>query len=230
MTIKEIKAKKSTWDRTWSKRKKIKIDNTNLVIFNKIKEHVNFKNKDILELGAGGGRLSWLALKNGAHSVTLIDYSQQALNHAQKLFGESFKKVSFIQADLFKFKSPKKYDLVFSSGLIEHFKGQKFNQCVQKHFNLSKDLVLFIVPASPHYNDLRAKMKNTIRDFGWQRPIKLSKMKEICCQSKAKILINQRFYGLYGTSYLSLIPLPKFIDKKIGGLIITICKNDKKNN
>ena len=216
-----------TWNNLWHKYQNINIDQNSWRIFEQICDHINLKGKKVLELGAGAGRLSYLILKNGAESVTLVDYSNQALKHAKKLFGRR-KKVNFIASDLFDFSPRTKYDLVFSSGLIEHYRGKKFSDCLKKHFDLSSDLVIFVVPASPHYNDLRAKMKKTIKDFGWQKPIKAKKMERVCQKFGSQIILNKRFHTFYGIRFLSILSLPKAIDQKIGGLLITICQKRKK--
>lgn len=217
---KEITTREKTWDSNWASQKDIPIDNTSMWIIEEMKNIINFNGKNILELGAGSGRLSYLALKNGAKSVTLVDFSDRAFKHAYKLFNNS-KKVNFIKANLLKFKSKKKYDLVFSSGLIEHFKGDKFTRCVKKHFILSNDLVAFIVPSSPHLNDIRAKTKRTIQKVGWQKPISLKNMEKICKNNNAELIQNIRFHTFYP---ILEVRLPKSIDKRTGGLILTICK------
>jgi hypothetical protein len=38
------------------------------------------------------------------------------------------------------------YDIVWSNGLIEHFEGEERQRIVDRHFRLSRDWVLFVVP------------------------------------------------------------------------------------
>jgi cyclopropane fatty-acyl-phospholipid synthase-like methyltransferase len=225
--LKQIAAKKETWENTWKKQKGVPFDKTTLRIFKEFQDYVNIRNKETIELGAGIGRLSYLALKNGAKKVTLLDYSKNALNLAKTQFGRKSPKFEMKQADLFKFKSRKKYDIVFSSGLIEHFRGKKFDDCIKKHFELSKSLVVFIIPASPHYNDIRVRTKNATSKFGWQKPMTLRQVKKAVIKHSQKIITNHRFHTFYGVVRLRGWYLPEYLDKRMGGLILTVCKKKK---
>ena len=53
-----------------------------------------------------------------------------------------------IQADIREFKDKKKYDLVFSSGLLEHFPIEEIPDIIKKMATLSKNYVLNYVPNS----------------------------------------------------------------------------------
>jgi cyclopropane fatty-acyl-phospholipid synthase-like methyltransferase len=210
----QITAKKSTWESTWSKE-------TNIIF-----DRIVLKNKETLELGAGTGRLSCLLLKNGAKRVTLLDYSKEGEKKSRRFFKKT-DKANYKTIDLFKFKSSKKYDIVFSSGLIEHFQGKKFDQCLKKHFELSKNIVFLIVPASPHYNDIRVKTKKSLEKYGWQKPMTLKEMEKLVESNNSKIVINKRFLSFYGIRFLGSISLPKIIERVTGGLIISVYKKTK---
>jgi|LSQX01.1.fsa_nt_gb hypothetical protein len=53
-----------------------------------------------------------------------------------------------VQADIREFKDKKKYDLVFSSGLLEHFPIEEIPDIIKKMATLSKNYVLNYVPNS----------------------------------------------------------------------------------
>lgn len=53
-----------------------------------------------------------------------------------------------IKADIFEYKSSKKYDLVYSSGLLEHFTSETAIELIKKMAALSKNYVLNFVPNS----------------------------------------------------------------------------------
>jgi len=53
-----------------------------------------------------------------------------------------------IKDDIFEYKSPKKYDLVYSSGLLEHFAPETAIELIKKMAGLSKNYVLNFVPNS----------------------------------------------------------------------------------
>lgn len=100
--------------------------------FNSLLKSISLDNLDVLELGSGTGNNSlYLAKKNSIRSVTLVDFSELALQRAhEKDFPCQLTK---IQQDLLGFSSQKQYGFVHSTGLIEHFMGQERLAVVQKH-------------------------------------------------------------------------------------------------
>ena len=71
------------------------------------------KDLDVLNVFSYSGGFSVSAFAGGAKSVTSLDYSQGALDLAQKSFLLNFNKEhDIICADFFKYESDKKYDLV----------------------------------------------------------------------------------------------------------------------
>jgi predicted RNA methylase len=57
---------------------KVEFDFSTRYVFEKISSRCSLLDKEILELGCGAGRLSYLALKRGAASVTLVDSSPRS--------------------------------------------------------------------------------------------------------------------------------------------------------
>ncbi len=81
-----------------------------------------FKNKDLLELGAGSGQFT-LAYDNFGSRCTLVEYDPRSVINAKNIF-KKYSKNSFkiVQSDIFKFKSSKKYSLVSCTGVAQHTK------------------------------------------------------------------------------------------------------------
>lgn len=200
-----MKAEKAIWNTTWSKKcNKVFIDAMNIKIFNEIKKASNITDKKIIELGCGSGVLSYLMLLNKANKVTLVDFSIEALNLARLLF-KNKKNVNFILTDLFKLKTTKKYDIVFSSGVVEHFSGKLRKEAIYKHLDLSKDIIIIIVPAKPHYNTIRHKKKRVIELFGWQEAFSKIEIKKLIEENREfEIILNKRFYPLYSIDIYEL--------------------------
>lgn len=93
----------------------------------------------IVELGAGEGDLS-IALADMGHSVTMVDFSPTALQHAQARFEKMQLSSSSIQNDVFDFaeKFESQFDVVISMGLAEHYSGQKRQDVIDIHYSLLK--------------------------------------------------------------------------------------------
>lgn len=99
-----------------------------------------WKNVKAVEIGSGMGWHNFVAATEGAE-VTFLDYSQPALDLARKR-AEAFSLNAFyIFGDAFEIlkESDRKYNLSWSFGTAEHFKGEKRQQFFQLHFD-------FIVP------------------------------------------------------------------------------------
>ena len=89
-----------------------------------IKECGDIKNKKILDIGCGSGRLSYLLGKEGA-DVIGIDYSQNMIELANKFLStKKIKgKIKFACCDFLKnFEEEKKYDISIALGVFDYLK------------------------------------------------------------------------------------------------------------
>jgi 2-polyprenyl-3-methyl-5-hydroxy-6-metoxy-1,4-benzoquinol methylase len=99
----------------------------------------------VLEAGAGAGWHSLALARTGRFQVTLLDFSEQALRHARALFEREGCTASFVLADA-REPGAAEYDLVFNSGVLEHFPFADQVQLVQAMASRSTNLVLALVP------------------------------------------------------------------------------------
>jgi SAM-dependent methyltransferase len=100
-----------------------------------------------LELGSGSGELSAHLACQG-RQVTLLDFSQDQLLFANKLFELSHIHGKFIHGDVLN-KLPfqdKSFDCVWSSGLLEHFEDKEIEYILSESVRVSKNIVLALVP------------------------------------------------------------------------------------
>ena len=132
-----------------------------------------------LEIGAGAGRLSMQLKKEYGAECTMIDSSKKAF--------ELFKEMNpgekgYIVEDVFKHKLKKKYDLVMSDGLIEHFKGERQRELLRIHKNASKRYVVVFAPKPAWwYNAIRWLMKATgTWNFGYEKPLTMQELEGLC--------------------------------------------------
>ncbi len=96
-----------------------------------------WKNVKAIEIGSGMGWHNFVAATEGAE-VTFLDYSEPALNLARKRAEAFSLKATYIYGDAFKIlkENNKEYNLSWSFGTAEHFKGDKRQKFFQLHFNV----------------------------------------------------------------------------------------------
>lgn len=102
----------------------------------------NLKGLDLIELGSGMGLTSYFFAKKGGN-VTLLDNSKKVKNLIKSYFENV--KYTFILNDLFDYSLNKKYDLVTSFGLCEHFIKKRRKEVLQKHIDLLKKKGIAII-------------------------------------------------------------------------------------
>ena len=110
----------------------------------------------VVEIGAGTGTHAALMAARGAR-VAVLDYSEEALARARRLFGSLNLSAEFIRADALALDDGLRgrFDLAMSFGLAEHFLDEARRRIVGAHFELvrSGGLALVSVPnrANPPY-------------------------------------------------------------------------------
>lgn len=97
----------------------------------------SFKDVKVIEIGAGSGTNACLMAKRGA-AVTILDYSEKAIERSRIFFERNNQKAEFILEDALAL-SPEllsKYDISMSFGLTEHFRGEDRININKAHFDL----------------------------------------------------------------------------------------------
>ena len=167
--------------------------------FDRLLDSNSLADKEILELGSGTGDNSlYLAQQHYAGSVTLLDFSEQALAkvHAARYQFPVIK----VQEDLFAFQPQKQYDFVHSTGLIEHFEGDRRLAVVRKHAECTRQggFVMIWVPVRTPLFSLLTRFN---RLLGIEEiPFTERELKALCIQSDLYIVNESRtaFGILYG--------------------------------
>lgn len=101
------------------------------------------KNSKIIDVGCGTGRTLKLFRKNGYYNSIGIDISKDSLSICKKRGLKLNKDVFLNDIKSNKYK-PKSFDLVFSEGLLEHFKNMQ--PTVNAMCRVSKKYVLVLQP------------------------------------------------------------------------------------
>lgn len=104
------------------------------------------KGSSLLELGSGSGHLSGIMAKAG-FKVSLLDFSQIALDKAQSFFKYHNLEGCFIHDDITDLSIiNQEYDLVWNSGVMEHFSDEKLLSTLQAIKKITTKFFLCIVP------------------------------------------------------------------------------------
>lgn len=133
----------AVWDRLWSSSHSIQKDDEllhrereshrwRLVTDRVLRTFSSFHGLRVLELGSGRGDLATLCAEQGAN-VTLLDASKRALQQAGARFDRLGLRATHITGDLFHSAPNGAFDLVISSGVIEHFRGADRTAAVKAH-------------------------------------------------------------------------------------------------
>lgn len=160
----------NVWDKgIWSLVKNVKFDFMTLYIMEHILATASLKGKTVLELGAGTGRLSYLALKYGARKVTLVDSSTKAIELSHRVFkSETSDSYEIHQANILDFETADKFDIVLSSGVIEHFKETDRQRIIYSHINKTREYCIIIHPTMTLYSSFFNNFFISKKLYGYQ--------------------------------------------------------------
>lgn len=200
---------KEVWDKVWSDPGLVKEDililenERNTIRWQRIKKvlklHLkSIRGRTVLEIGSGIGTYAALLASEGAQ-VSLLDYSDKALERAQEFFRVNKLKAVFIKDDALNIsnKKIKKYDISISVGLTEHFKGRKRFEISKVHVDVLKKggIGIIIVPNkyNPPYRIFKfaSELLGTWK-YGEEYPYSRSELSHMCDQMGVKCI------GLFG--------------------------------
>ena len=113
---------------------------------------------DAIEIGCVPGNWMVYLNKEYGYRVSGIDYSEHLDYVAKNLELNDIRDFTLFHDDLFTFTSAIRYDLVFSSGFVEHF--DDHNRVIERHAELAKPggLVAIMVPNLTHVHRILCGM------------------------------------------------------------------------
>lgn len=97
----------------------------------------------ILELGCGSA-LTSMALDGLGYKVTVVENDPDVIRFVQESKKRLGSAITIVKKDLFKMDVKKKYDLCFSSGVVEHFDEEKTINALKAHARYGKKVVIMI--------------------------------------------------------------------------------------
>jgi len=168
-----------SWDKIWGSYKELnwfgkRFKNEEEKSLRKIFESLKLsKDIKIIDIGCGTGYILNFFRKNNYPNSIGIDNSKNALELCKKLFNFTFGKDIFLM-DCRKIDfSDNRFDLVFSEGLIEHFKNPL--PIVREMCRLSKKWILLIQPNSKSIIGRTKNILSKIVSVSWQKEYEYTK-------------------------------------------------------
>jgi SAM-dependent methyltransferase len=157
-----------------------------------------FAGLSIVELGAGRGTNAALMAHRGAR-VTVLDYSQTALDRSRRLFDNLGLPVELVLQDALELPDDLRgrYDVSMSFGLAEHFLGDPRAAIVRAHFDVLKPGgIAFVSVPNAHNPPYRLYKWITERTGRWtigeEYPFSRRELERHC---RALGLDNYGFFG-----------------------------------
>lgn len=223
------------WDQgRWAGVEQVDIDFMTRYIIERLTRRVNLAGKCVLELGSGTGRLSYLLLQAGAAKVTLVDNSRKALELSTGLFRDvPAERHAIVDGDVFDVALEEAFDVVFSSGLIEHFDGDARQRIIDVHLQHTREDLLILHPSNRLYNRVFDRTPMARKRYGFARTFSETELEGRIRQTRPEAHIHhERFHLAYTVPLLhNLEPLNRaasdtFIERAWGGLCLTHVRLD----
>jgi 2-polyprenyl-3-methyl-5-hydroxy-6-metoxy-1,4-benzoquinol methylase len=147
---------------------------------------VDIGSLDTVEIGAGAGTISAVFARHGAR-VTVLDYSQEALDTSTALFQELDLGQKSILADALRLPESLvgQFDVSMSFGLAEHFEGDDRARIIEAHFDLLRPGGLAIISV-PNRHCWPYRLWKARRElvgkwqFGLEMPFSRKEISTIC--------------------------------------------------
>ncbi|MDD4777381.1 MAG: class I SAM-dependent methyltransferase [Fermentimonas sp.] len=133
------------WEEYWNNFQYDKIPDK--VVFKKFMPQLTM-GKSFIEIGGFPGQISAYFYNHGIHDVALLDFhlNKDIVRNLERINNLPQNSIKCIHTDFFNFKSDRKYDIVFSSGFIEHFEDTA--DVISRHVDLLSEngQLLILIP------------------------------------------------------------------------------------
>lgn len=176
-----------SWDEYWKKLDSLKdvydfFQKSHFKEYETLIKTANIRNFEFAEFGAGNGSISDLIQKRFNATGSLFDNSKQAHALFKASHAGKNRKLKYFVKDINKLNGGKAYDLVFSDGLIEHFKGRQKEKILKQHFNLTKKggfAIIFAPRKSLKYDSIFHTMRLCgLWCFGFEKPMTMTELEK----------------------------------------------------
>jgi 2-polyprenyl-3-methyl-5-hydroxy-6-metoxy-1,4-benzoquinol methylase len=178
----------------------------------------SFKGLKTIEIGAGRGTYSILFALEGA-DVTVLDYSQKAIDSSRLFFKRNNVNASFVKGDALKIGENliSKFDVSMSFGTAEHFLGTQRIDFIENHFKMLKNGGIAFISAPNKWNFFYRLWKFLSQSlgrwkFGEEYPFSTYEFKKIGRKINKKIEILGGY--LFDSQFQFLKRIRKFLKIK----------------
>lgn len=135
----------SYWDAYWAHYRYDKIPDK--VVFHPFMKQLG-RGKSLIDIGGFPGVFAAWFYKHGITDVTVLDFhmNRDIIRNFEKINGLPENSIQCIHTDFFSFTPERRYDVVFSSGFIEHF--EDTTDVIKRHVDLLSDggQLLILIP------------------------------------------------------------------------------------
>ncbi|HZN26065.1 MAG TPA: class I SAM-dependent methyltransferase [Burkholderiales bacterium] len=100
----------------------------------------------VLEAGCGSGQTSLALARLGRYEINLLDFSEEALQYARRVFERAGIPARFEAGDVLRGDGHPEHDLVFNSGVLEHYSFEDQVSFLQGMKRRSRRYVFVLVP------------------------------------------------------------------------------------
>lgn len=220
----------NVWDTgRWKGVTDVPLDFTARYILEHMRACTPVQGKRILELGAGTGRLSLMLLSAGARHVTMVDSSRKAVALAKNLFKDMPQdQHTIVFSDVFDYSPNTSFDIVFSSGLVEHFQGAARRRIVAAHAACCRRDCLILHPSNRLYNRIFDRTPMARRRYGFAQTYSEKELNACFAEiPRTENVRHQRFHFFYAVPFLHNRETinrwcdDTFLGKSCGGLCLT---------
>jgi 2-polyprenyl-3-methyl-5-hydroxy-6-metoxy-1,4-benzoquinol methylase len=155
---------------------------------------------DSIELGGGTGQLSYLLYQNNlVGQVSVIDSSPSAICYMIDYYNDMGVKENeyrLLKGDIFHYggRYNNKFDIVLSSGLIEHFKGSRLKEICNIHKLLSEKYIIVVVPYDNERNRTFSLTDECKKKYGYQKPMNEKELDLLFTDSNFKKVHSEKYY------------------------------------
>jgi 2-polyprenyl-3-methyl-5-hydroxy-6-metoxy-1,4-benzoquinol methylase len=220
----------SVWDQgRWAHQLEVTLDFMTHYIMEHVFAVVSPKGKTILELGSGTGRLSYLMLQAGARKVTMVDSSQKAVWLSRSLFADVDPAYyHIVPLDIFEYTPDERFEIVISSGLIEHFQGPMRAAILKAHVDHAQAECVLVYPSHRLYNRMFDRTPMARRLYGFAQTYPEDELDGyLRSLARVRTVRSKRFHIFYtipvlhNNERLNRLFSDTFLERSGGGLSIT---------
>ncbi|MDQ0268281.1 class I SAM-dependent methyltransferase [Cytobacillus purgationiresistens] len=222
---------KAVWDRLWSQEVSYQWDTLSQAIFETICSSIDgVQGKGILEAGSGTGKISLkLAMENA--NVTLVDYSEKALENSQLAFRKASCEGEFVLSDIRRLQTVEKhYDLTWNAGVLEHFNFDEKVIILKEMARATKEggTIIIMTPYSkclPYRVGKAYAEKHGTWMYGIEEPV--TSLKEEFAQSGITLLSERDIGFVNSLDFLDFIPNVQPLKDKIHEWYTELTESEK---